>query len=139
MSDEATALAVLGIDNVLFTVGDLPAAAEFYGARLGLPLAFRLDDRGIALFRLGDESPGLLLRAVPGEPHHNNAACPRVWLEVADARAAAAELARRGLTPLRDPFPVATGWSVEIPDPWGNVVGFTDYTTMPERGRPARS
>jgi predicted enzyme related to lactoylglutathione lyase len=142
MSGETTALAVLGIDNVLFTVGDLAAAVDFYGTRLGLALAFRLDDRGIALFRLGDESPGLLLRVGPvsEEPGQGDGgAVPRVWLEVVDARAAAAELTRRGLTPLRDPFPVATGWTVELSDPWGNVVGLTDYTTMPERGRPARS
>lgn len=38
---------------------------------------------------------------------------------------------------LADPFQVATGWTVEVADPWGNVIGFTDYTRMPERGRPA--
>ncbi len=42
----------------------------------------------------------------------------RVWLEVLDA-----------------PFQVATGWTVEVTDPWGNTIGFTDYTTMPARGR----
>jgi len=132
----ASPLTVQGIDNILFTVGDLDAAVDYYGARLGLPLVFRLDDRGIALFRLGDEPPGLLVResAEAGSPTSNDTR-PRVWLEVADARAAGAELARRGLSPLGDPFAVATGWTVEVADPWGNIVGFTDYTTMPERAR----
>jgi hypothetical protein len=54
---------------------------------------------------------------------------------VADARKAAACLAAAGIAPLDDPFPVATGWTVEIADPWGNVIGFTDYGKRPELGR----
>lgn len=120
---------VLGIDNVLFAVDDLPAAVRFY-AGLGLDLVFRRDDAGLALFRLGPEPPGLLVRRRrDGDPP----AAGRVWLEVRDARAAADELA--GTPGLGAPFPVATGWTVEVTDPSGNVVGFTDYHTMPERGR----
>ena len=51
--------------------------------------------------------------------------------------ATAATLAVAGVTVLAEPFRVATGWTVEVADPWGNVVRFTDYTAMPERGRPA--
>ncbi|GGX67728.1 hypothetical protein GCM10010510_10170 [Streptomyces anandii JCM 4720] len=58
-----------------------------------------------------------------------------MWLEVADARAAARELTASGIVLLDQPFAVATGWSVEIADPWGNVLGFTDYTKRPELGR----
>jgi catechol 2,3-dioxygenase-like lactoylglutathione lyase family enzyme len=111
--------AVLGVDNVLFSVGDLDGAVEFYTG-LGLPLVFRHGE--IALFRLGPEAPGLLVR------REDAAGGGRVWLEVPDVRA---------LSTVERPFPVATGWTVEVADPWGNVVGFTDYTTMPERGRPA--
>ncbi|MEU8657970.1 VOC family protein [Actinoplanes philippinensis] len=124
---------VRGIDNVLFAVGDLATAVDFYAGRLGLPLAFRMDGAGVALFRLGDETPGLMVRQTPGAARAT--AGPRLWLEVADARAAAAGLAEAGVAPLAEPFPVATGWTVEVADPWGNVVGFTDYTTMPGRGR----
>jgi catechol 2,3-dioxygenase-like lactoylglutathione lyase family enzyme len=116
---------VLGIDNVLFAVGDLDEAVAFYRDTLNLPLAFRLDEPGIALFRLGAEPAGLLLRA------QQPAGGGRVWLEVRDARAHAATLPGAG-----DPFPVATGWTTEVTDPWGNTVGFTDYTTMPSRARP---
>lgn len=123
---------ILGIDNVLFAVDDLPAAVRFYTG-LGLDLVFRRDDAGLALFRLGPEPPGLLVRCrSDGTP-----AAGRVWLEVPDARATAAELA--GTPGLGAPFPVATGWTVEVTDPYGNVVGFTDYQTMPERGRAAAS
>ena len=127
-------LGVRGIDNVLLAVGDLDEAVAFYAGRLGLPLAFRLDEPGIALFRLGEEPPGLLVRCVAAT-NPLPVTAPRVWLEVADARATADSLPAAGVTPLADPFEVATGWTVEVADPWGNVVGFTDYSRMPERGR----
>lgn len=130
-----TTVDVRGIDNVLFTVGDLDTAVEFYTGRLGLPLAFRIDEAGVALFRIGAESPGLLVRR--GPITWTTQGAPRVWLEVGDARATAAALGSAGVKALADPFQVATGWTVEVADPWGNVIGFTDYTTMPERGRSA--
>jgi catechol 2,3-dioxygenase-like lactoylglutathione lyase family enzyme len=144
---------IRGIDNVLFPIGDLDAAVHFYADALGLPLVFRLDGPGVALFRLGPEAPGLLVRRddvrrddvrrddvrrddVRRDDHASAPAPgPRVWLEVDDARQAARALAEAGVEPLGPPFAVATGWTVEIADPWGNVVGFTDYTSMPERGR----
>lgn len=112
---------VLGIDNVLFAVGDLEQAKAFYMAKLGLALKFEVAAAGIALYRLGPEEPGLLLRRQEPTP-------PRVWLEVPDARAAAAELGG-------EPREVQTGWVVEVTDPWGNVVGLTDYKKQPELGR----
>jgi catechol 2,3-dioxygenase-like lactoylglutathione lyase family enzyme len=122
--------AVLGVDNVLFTVGDLDTAVDFYTGQLGLALAFRLDDAGIAMLRLGPETPGLLIRRADASQVTGGG---RVWLEVRDTRAVATALADvpgRG-----EPFQVATGWTVEVADPWGNIVGFTDYTVMPQRGR----
>jgi predicted enzyme related to lactoylglutathione lyase len=56
---------------------------------------------------------------------------------VPDARTAARELRATGLELLDEPFSVATGWTVEVADPWGNVLGFTDYTKRPELGRRA--
>jgi len=56
---------------------------------------------------------------------------PRVWLEVADARAA-------GVTTLDEPRELRTGWLVEVADPWGNLVGLTDYVNAPKRARSAR-
>ncbi|GAA3221441.1 hypothetical protein GCM10020256_28240 [Streptomyces thermocoprophilus] len=70
-----------------------------------------------------------VLHRPPGWP------CPRLWIEVPDARAMGERLAAAGIPPLEEPFSVATGWTVEVADPWGNVVGFTDYTKRPELGR----
>lgn len=112
---------ILGVDNILVGVGDLARAREFYGGVLGLEERFSTDE--LALFAIGRETPGLLVRVQEGRP-----GSMRVWLEVPDARAAAAEL---GI----EPFEVFTGWTVEVPDPWGNVIGLTDYTKRPDLAR----
>ncbi|MEU0743673.1 VOC family protein [Streptomyces sp. NPDC006134] len=134
MSDDES-YELLGFDNVLLPVGDLDQAVAFY-ERAGFPVAFRLDEAGIALLKVGGETPGLLLRAEeefgrrpPLWPS------PRVWLEVPDARTAADALREAGIPPLDEPFPGATGWTVEFADPWGNVIGLTDYGKRPELGR----
>jgi predicted enzyme related to lactoylglutathione lyase len=116
---------VLGIDNVLHAVGDYEEAKQFYGVRLGLAMKFEVPAAGIALFNLGREDPGLLIRRQDMAP-------PRVWLEVPDAKAVAAELGGAERE-------IQTGFVVEITDPWGNVIGFTDYTKMPSRARKADS
>ncbi|WP_210593855.1 VOC family protein [Streptomyces sp. GESEQ-35] len=136
MADEES-YELLGFDNVLFPVGDLGEAVDFY-ERAGFAVAFRFDEGGIALLRVGGETPGILLR-VEEEFGHRPPTWPptRVWLEVPDARGAVRQLAAVGIPPLDEPLSVATGWTVEIADPWGNVIGFTDYSKRPELGRVA--
>ncbi|MEU1297959.1 VOC family protein [Streptomyces sp. NPDC005840] len=134
MSDDQS-YELLGFDNVLLPVGDLGEAVGFYG-RAGFTVAFRLDEAGIAALKVGGETPGLLLRAEEALGHRTPPWPPvRVWIEVSDARGAAEALRAVGIGLLDEPFPVATGWTVEIADPWGNVVGFTDYAKRPELGR----
>ncbi|QDQ13321.1 VOC family protein [Streptomyces spectabilis] len=134
MSDTA-APALLGFDNTLLPVGDLDEAVGFY-ERAGFPVAYRLDEAGLAILKVGPETPGLLLRVEDGTGHRPPPwPAPRVWLEVRDARATAAALAAAGIPVLAEPFGVATGWTVEIADPWGNVLGFTDYSKRPELAR----
>jgi predicted enzyme related to lactoylglutathione lyase len=127
-------ITVLGLDNVLVDVGDLEVAKGFYGGRLGLGVKFDFPDAGVVGFRLGDEEAGLVVRAgdvAPGPPRPS----PRLWLEVPDARAAGKALAAAGVTLLGEPRELRTGWLVELADPWGNVVGLTDYLLAPERAR----
>jgi predicted enzyme related to lactoylglutathione lyase len=134
MSDEES-YELLGFDNVLLAVGDLDQAVAFY-ERAGFPVAFRLDEAGIALLKVGKETPGVLLRLDEELSHRPPPwASPRVWLEVRDARAAADALAAAGVQSLDTPSPVATGWTVEFADPWGNVIGLTDYGKRPELAR----
>ena len=40
-----------------------------------------------------------------------------------------------GVALLGEPRELRTGWLVEVADPWGNVVGLTDYLLAPERAR----
>ncbi|MFC9290317.1 VOC family protein, partial [Streptomyces sp. NPDC057052] len=118
MSDDES-YELLGFDNVLLPVGDLGEAVGFY-ERAGFAVAFRFDEAGIALLKVGGETPGILLRAEEALGHRPPPwASPRLWLEVPDARAAARALAEAGIQPLDAPFPVATGWTVEVADPWG--------------------
>jgi predicted enzyme related to lactoylglutathione lyase len=60
---------------------------------------------------------------------------PRIWLEVKDARGAANALRGKGARLLSEPMEILTGWAVELADPWGNVLGLTDYVKDPEKGR----
>ncbi|MEU6063145.1 MULTISPECIES: VOC family protein [Streptomyces] len=134
MSDDES-YELLGFDNVLLPVGDLGEAVGFY-ERAGFGVAFRFDEGGIALLKVGGETPGILLRAEEELGYRQPTwPSPRVWLEVPDARVAARKLTERGVALLDEPFPVATGWTVEIADPWGNVLGFADYSKRPELGR----
>ncbi|MGQ4432929.1 MULTISPECIES: VOC family protein [unclassified Streptomyces] len=134
MSDEES-YELLGFDNVLLPVGDLGEAVGFY-ERAGFTVGFRLDEAGIALLKVGGETPGVLLRQEEGLGHRPPPwPSPRVWLEVPDARRAAQHLTAAGVALLDPPFSVATGWTVEIADPWGNVLGFTDYSKRPELAR----
>ncbi|MFD9436746.1 VOC family protein [Streptomyces sp. NPDC060002] len=134
MSDDQS-YELLGFDNLLLPVGDLGEAVGFY-ERAGFTVGLRFDEAGIALLKVGGETPGALLRQEDGLGHRPPPwPSPRVWLEVPDARAAARRLAEVGITPLDRPFSTATGWTVEIADPWGNVLGFTDYLKRPELAR----
>ncbi|SDK76034.1 VOC family protein [Streptomyces indicus] len=127
-------LELLGLDNVLLPVGDLAEAVDFY-ERAGFPLAFRLDEAGIAGLKVGTETPGVLLRQEDGLPHRPAGEwSPRLWIEVPDARKAAVELTSAGVVP-GAPFSVSTGWTVELADPWGNILGFTDYLKRPSLAR----
>ena len=125
----------LGFDNILFPVGELGEAVDFY-ERAGFPVAHRIDEIGLAILKVGKETPGILLRVEEGVEHRPSAwSTPRVWIEVGDARAAGRALEAAGVKLLAPPFSVATGYTVEFADPWGNVVGFTDYCKRPELAR----
>jgi predicted enzyme related to lactoylglutathione lyase len=128
---------ILGVDNVLFAVGDFARARDFYANRVGLEVKFEFAEIGIVGFRLGPEEPGLVVRVQPDlADKAADPASARLWLEVADARAAGAQLIEAGLEPVGEAREINTGWVIEFADPWGNVVGLTDYLKQPERGRP---
>jgi len=81
-------ISILGVDNVILAVGDLREARSFYEGVLGLRVKFADDEHGILGFAIGEEEPGLVIRAQTIEKCEPRQT-PRVWLEVPDARAAA--------------------------------------------------
>lgn len=125
---------LFGVDNVMFAVRDLDAAIRFY-TTCGFALKFRMDRAGMALFAIGAEEPGLLVRLEGGSGpgRSGTAGAGRFWVEVRDADAVAAELESAGIATTR--LETATGITVEATDPSGNVVGFADYTKRPELAR----
>jgi catechol 2,3-dioxygenase-like lactoylglutathione lyase family enzyme len=126
---------ILGVDNVLFAVGDVLAARRFYSDVLGLAEAFAFPEAGLVGYKLGGEEPGLLIRLDAELPAGPPVASPRLWLEVPDAHAAEATLRERGVEPIGAVRQLRTGFVVEVADPWGNVVGLTDYTLAPAMAR----
>jgi predicted enzyme related to lactoylglutathione lyase len=59
----------------------------------------------------------------------------RPWVEVTDARAFGAALQAKGVALIGEPRELFTGWVIEVADPWGNLIGFTDYVKMPDQAR----
>ena len=123
-----------GIDNVMFAVRDLDPAIVFY-EDCGFVLKFKIETAGMALFAIGAEEPGLLIRVAGrgGSGSTGTAGAGRFWVEVRDADAVAAELNAAGIPVER--LETATGITVEATDPSGNVVGFADYSRRPEMAR----
>lgn len=117
------------MDNILVPVGDLTAAREFYGFRLGLRARVDDPERDMILFDTAPSSPGLLLHTAPVDGR-GGAVGMRVWLEVEDVTETVTVLRARGVHPMGDPYWVGSGEAVELADPWGNVIGLTDYSGM---------
>jgi catechol 2,3-dioxygenase-like lactoylglutathione lyase family enzyme len=130
---------ILGVDNVLFAVGDVLQARRFYTDVLGLTEGFSFPEAGIVGYQLGSEEPGLLIRVDPDLQPGPPLATPRLWLEVPDAHAAERTLRERGAEPVGPVRQLRTGFVVEVADPWGNVIGLTDYTLAPAMARDRES
>ncbi len=112
-----------GIDNVFVGVADLDEGVAWYERVAGLGVKLRTPD--MAVLDVGGDVAGVVLvRTESRSP-------VKLWLEVADATSVAAGL---GTTT----FPIGTGLTTEVADPWGNVIGFTDYSRRPELARPLR-
>ena len=123
---------MLGIDHVVFTVTDLGQAVQYY-IRLGLRLQFHSEQAEAAVMVISEEHPNLLLKKGTTKP--SGLEQPRLWVEVNDAQAALKELKEKGFQLACEPRHATVGWLVETVDPWGNVMGFIDYSAQPQFGR----
>lgn len=110
-------------DNFFYPANDFEASKKFYADVLGLPVKFDFSQFGMIAFHVGDDEPAIILKDKTKFP----SAQPCVWIEVEDVKTLYEELKKKGAEFLSEPFKIKTGWSVELKDPSGNIIGFTDY------------
>lgn len=111
----------LRLDNIILQVPDVGAAVQWYRCTAGLTPVLVTPE--VAVLHPADGGAGVVLRRGDG------AGRSTVWFEVADAAAAGREL---GV----EPFEIGTGLCAQVRDPWGNTVGFADYSTAGRGGAP---
>lgn len=121
---------ILGIDNVFVQVRDLQEAEMFY-KKIGLELTLSIPHMKGLIFSIGGEEPGLIVL----ETENDNKA--RLWVEVPDALEVERELAACGIESVL--LQTATGITCEVEDPWGNKIGFADYSLKPKLARSTSS
>ena len=114
-------------DNFFLPADDLQKGRAFYEEALGLKVKFDLAAQGILALEVGEEEPALFLGTRWKKP--------AIWFEVDDVQAHYVALREKGVVFLSEPFEVRTGLAVEFEDPFGNRLGITDYTKMPEHAR----
>ncbi len=117
---------IKGIDNIFFTVSDLEKATTFY-SHLGFTKKISLPHMKATLFSIGKEEPGIILC------ERNPLTPSKLWVQVQDAKRT--EKILRGHEIAGKMHETATGFTFEIEDDSGNVIGFADYTKKPELGR----
>ena len=120
-------ITILGIDNVFFSVGDVIAAIDFY-SKLGFKKKFFKEYPPMALMEIGEEIPGLILK---GETAISKGT---IWVEIEDANSIREFLVKNMKIENRE-FETMTGKTIEIDDPWGNTIGFADYSKKRELSR----
>lgn len=121
-------MTIKNYDNFFLPASDLAQGREFYHDVLGLPVKFDFSSHGLLAFQVGDEEPAIILRSHPGVR-------PSVLFEVDDVREVYAELQKKGVTFLKEPYEILTGLAAEFEDPFGNRLGITDYSKQPDKAR----
>jgi catechol 2,3-dioxygenase-like lactoylglutathione lyase family enzyme len=104
------------IGNVLYAVGDLPAAVAFYRDALGLPLKFTDGDRFAGL-----DGGGVTLALLSAD-EDVTAGAPAAAIRVGDVAAAVERATSAGATLLRGPEQGPHEIRAALRDPAGNVV-----------------
>ncbi len=105
------------IDCLMFNVGDIEAALNFYRDKLELPLVWRTE-KGAGL-GVG-ESELVIEQGPPREPETD--------IEVASAQEAALRFVEAGGSIVSGPFDIKIGKCVVVAHPWGNQLVLLDST-----------
>jgi len=121
-------------DNFFLGVDDLDTAREFYEEKLGLKSKFGLSAKmppGMLAYNVGNEEPAIFLKDQNIYPNLK----PTIWFEVEDVNSEYTALANNGVVFLSEPFEIRTGLAAEFEDPFGNRLGITDYSKIPDLAR----
>jgi predicted enzyme related to lactoylglutathione lyase len=116
---------ITNYDNFFLPADNLDSAKEFYKNKLGLGIKFDFSEMGMVAFKVGDNEPAIILRK-------DENVKPAIWFTVDNVQQVYKELKEKGIQFLTEPFEIHTGFSVEFNDPFGNKLGITDYTKMPQ-------
>lgn len=101
-------------------------AISFYD-QLSFKLKFKISHISSALFSIGPEEPGLMIK----ETDYPKPS--KLWIEIQDAQQAKEKCSQLGIAGTI--LETATGFTFEIQDPWNNIIGFADYLKKPEFAR----
>jgi predicted enzyme related to lactoylglutathione lyase len=119
-------------DNFFLPTDNLEKGKDFYQRILGLRLKFDFSERGMMAFKVGDREPAIILKDLKKFP----AARPTIWFVVDDVIKEHDRLKAEGVHFLSEPFEIPTGMAVEFEDPFGNMLGITDYSKRNVQARP---
>jgi predicted enzyme related to lactoylglutathione lyase len=111
-------------DNFFLGVSDLEEARSFYEQKLELQLKFDFSKEGMLAYHIGKEEPAIILK----DQNVFKNMKPTIWFEVDDVNKEYIKLKEKGIVFLSEPFRIYTGMAVEFEDPFGNRLGFTDYS-----------
>lgn len=114
-------------DNYFLPADNLEKAKDFYKNQLGLDVKFDFSDKGMVAFKVGKNEPAIIITAMKN-------AKPAIWFTVEDVLEAYEELKQKGIQFISEPYEIMTGLAVEFTDPFGNRLGLTDYSKMPQLG-----
>ena len=140
---EPVAIPILGLFEAHLTVDNLERAIAFYRDRLRLELAFRLDDRKVAFFWLGERGRSMLGVWEAGSAPNTRQLHLAFGCALADVVAAPKRLREMGIEPrgfYGEPVdePVVIGWmpaaAVFFRDPDGHLLEY--LAMLPESPRP---
>lgn len=114
---------MLSYDNFFLPVDNIKEAQVFYGEKLGLPLKFAFEEKGMMAFSVGAEEPAIILK----DKTTFTEAKPTIWFVTSDVMEKYTQLKNEDITFLSDPYPIGTGTAVEFEDGFGNRLGITAY------------
>lgn len=113
-------------DNFFLPVDDLDDAKKYYQETLGLGIKFDFAQMGMTALKVGDKEEAIILQDKKIHPQ----AKPAILFVVDDVRKTYEELKAKGVKFLSEPYEIHTGLGVKFEDPFGNMLGITDYSKM---------